>query len=223
MEICPASEYVEDLLKDYLTPEAKPQIQITAPAGEDETFGLLWQVGVVLLQNFQGMYIHGAAVLYKGQVYLFTAPSGTGKSTHIRLWKQLLGDQVVILNGDKPFIRWMEGKAMVCGSPWRGKERWGVNQNGPLGGIFILRRGEQDRVASLSDLEILNELLAATIYPEDAESTEKLLDLLGKVMESVPVRALYCTPNLSAAELAVRYIEGDSLEAEKRLCTETDQ
>ena len=208
-EIDPKTAFVKTLLQDYLTPDAVAQVQLTPNPGEAEEIGLLRQVGLHLLQNYEGMYIHGAAVLYKGQAYLFTAPSGTGKSTHVRLWKQLLGQQAVILNGDKPFLRRMDGRIMVCGSPWRGKEGWGINRDAPLGGIFILRRGETDRVEQLSDLEVLDLLLAATIYPEDLDRTQKLLALVGAIMESVPIRALYCTPNLSAAQTVVQFIEGE--------------
>jgi len=210
MEIGPQTEFARKMLQAYLTPDALAECRIVACPGEPEEIGLLRQVGLELLTRHSGMYIHGAAVLYKGKAWLFTAPSGTGKSTHVALWKKLLGDEAVILNGDKPFLRWLDGRAVVFGSPWRGKEGWGENRSAPLGGIFILRRGQTDRVEQIEDLDALNELLAATIYPEDACTTEKLLELLGCILESVPVRALYCTPTISAARRAVQFIEGDT-------------
>ena len=213
MDIDPKTDFTKKLLQDYLTPDTPPQVQISPLPDEAEEIGLLRSVGMELLQHHSGMYIHGAAVLYKGKAYLFTAPSGTGKSTHIRFWKQLLGESAVILNGDKPFLRWMDGEMVLCGSPWRGKEGWGENRNAPLGGIFILRRGETDRVEQISDLDALNALLAATIYPEDAETTQKLLELIGRIIESVPVRLLYCTPSLCAAKTVVQFIEGEVREA----------
>lgn len=209
MEIDPKTEFTQNLLKDYCTPQAAAQVRITPCPGQPEEIGLLRRVGMELLENHSGMYIHGAAVLYKGKAYLFTAPSGTGKSTHIRFWKQLLGDQAVILNGDKPFIRHTDGQLLVYGGPWRGKEGWGENRSAPLGGIFILRRGETDRVQRIDDFDALNELLAATIYPEDRDTTEKLMELIGRILESVPIRVLYCTKSLSAAQTAVQSIEGD--------------
>lgn len=208
-EIDPKTEFAKELLQDYLTAEAVAQVHVIPDPHPQEEFGILHRVALELLQHYEGMYIHGAAVRYKGQVYLFTAPSGTGKSTHLRQWKQLLGDEAVILNGDKPFLRWVEGNCRVFGSPWRGKERWGENSSGPLGGIFILRRGETNRVEKVSDMDILNTLLAATIYPEDTATTEKLLELVGRIMESVPVRALYCTPDLHAVETVLQFIEGE--------------
>lgn len=209
MEIEPQEEFTKRILRAYQTPDAQPVLRITPCPDETEDIGLLRRIALELLQHHEAMYIHGAAIVYKGKGYLFTAPSGTGKSTHIRLWKQLLGDEAVILNGDKPFLRFNGGAAMVCGSPWRGKEGWGENRIAPLGGLFILRRGETDRVEKLPDLEILNELLAATVYPEDPETTGKLLELVGRLMETVPIRALYCTPRVSAVQTVLRHIEGD--------------
>jgi len=209
MEIEPQMAFTKKLLRNYETPDAVAACRIVPCPGEPEEIGLLRQVGLELLMHYSGMYIHGAAVLYKGKTYLFTAPSGTGKSTHVALWKQLLGEGAVILNGDKPFIRLEDGQLLVYGGPWRGKEGWGENRSAPLGGIFVLRRGETDRVERIDDFDALNELLAATIYPEDAQTTEKLVELVGCIIESVPIRVLYCTKNLSAAGTAVQFIEGD--------------
>lgn len=208
MELDPKTAFVKKLLEAYRTPGTASGIPIIPFPDEPEDIGLLRQVGLELLQNHEGMYIHGAAVLYKGKAYLFTAPSGTGKSTHVRLWKQLFGDQVRIINGDKPFIRRVNGRILVYGSPWRGKEGWGENCSAPLGGIFLLRRGAQDRIVPAEDLEVLNTLLAATIYPEDPETTQKLLELVGMLMETVPIRALYCTPTYSAVQTVLQFIEG---------------
>ena len=209
MEIEPRTDFTKKLLKDYETPEAVAECRIIPCPDEAEEIGLLRRVGLELLEHYMGMFLHGAAVLYKGKVYLFTAPSGTGKSTHVALWKKLLGHEAVILNGDKPFLRWIDGCAMVYGSPWRGKEGWGENSNGPLGGIFILRRGDKDAVAEISDLDALNSLLSETIYPDDPSLTEKMLDLIGRIMESVPVRLLYCTPNPGAVQAVLQAIEGE--------------
>lgn len=209
MEIEPQNEFTKNLLEGYLSPDGHPEVKIIPFPNEEEEIGILRRVGLELLAHYEAMFIHGAAILYKNKAYLFTAPSGTGKSTHIKLWKKLLGDEAVILNGDKPFLRWMDGRMMVCGSPWRGKEGWGENTTAPLGGIFILRRGEMDRVEEISDLEKLNFLLSETIYPDDPELTEKLVDLLGRIIESVPVRMLYCTKNISAVQTVLQTIEGE--------------
>ena len=67
--------------------------------------------------------MHGAVVSWKQEGYIFTAPSGTGKTTHVRLWKEHLGPDVEIINGDKPVLEVGEDEIIAYGTPWAGKER----------------------------------------------------------------------------------------------------
>lgn len=93
--------------------------------------------------------MHGAAVAFDGAAYLFTAPSGTGKTTHVRLWRQYLGSRVTVVNGDKPFLSLEpDGTVRVWGSPWAGKERWQSPISVPLCGVCLLERGT-DRICRL--------------------------------------------------------------------------
>ena len=76
---------------------------------------------------FYDMFLmHAAVVAVDGVAYIFTAPSGTGKTTHTMLWKKHFGDRAVIVNGDKPLIRLQGGKVYVCSTPWKGKEELGL-------------------------------------------------------------------------------------------------
>ena len=84
------------------------------------------------------LMIHGSAIIADGQAYLFTARSGTGKSTHTRLWCELLGSRARILNDDKPFIRPTGNGAIAYGSPWSGNENPGKNTSAPLKAIIKL-------------------------------------------------------------------------------------
>ena len=93
--------------------------------------------------------MHGAAIAFDGAAYLFTAPSGTGKTTHVRLWRQYLGSRVTVVNGDKPFLSLEpDGTVRVWGSPWAGKERWQSPISVPLCGVCLLERGT-DRICRL--------------------------------------------------------------------------
>ncbi|MBQ1289010.1 MAG: hypothetical protein IIY23_02465, partial [Erysipelotrichaceae bacterium] len=87
------------------------------------------------------LLIHGAAVAVGNDAWLFSAPSGTGKTTHIRQWLEHLPDAYVV-NGDKPLLRFKEAGTMICGSPWCGKERLGTNAMVPLRAIAFMKRGE---------------------------------------------------------------------------------
>ena len=90
--------------------------------------------------------MHGAVIAWKNQGYLFTAPSGTGKSTHLALWKKYLGDQAEVINGDKPFLKVTEDEVWGYGTPWAGKEQWQVNKKVALKGICFLGRGEKNSI-----------------------------------------------------------------------------
>ncbi|MBR6049932.1 MAG: hypothetical protein IKP68_01865, partial [Clostridia bacterium] len=91
------------------------------------------------------LLFHGSAVSVDGRCYIFTAPSGTGKSTHSRLWRELLGERVVMVNDDKPFIRIGE-PCTVFGSPWDGKERLSSNTSFPLSALCIIERSNTNSI-----------------------------------------------------------------------------
>ena len=89
---------------------------------------------------FDRVVMHGAVISYKGQGLMFTAPSGTGKSTHIALWKSMFQDDVEIINGDKPVLQITDSSAIVYGTPWSGKEGWHKNMSAPLKGVCLLNK-----------------------------------------------------------------------------------
>lgn len=126
---------------------------------------------------------HGAVVAVNGNACAFTAPSGTGKTTHVRLWRKLLGDRMTIVNGDKPLIRATEDSVTVYGTPWCGKEHYGTNTKAPLRALVCLERGEKNEIEEIRPREALNVLLHQTYLdrePEKMMVTLKLLDLLSK-------------------------------------------
>lgn len=207
VEMQPRTEFACKLLEAYKCNEQKADISIPPCDGDQEYAWLLEQLSLELLR-FDGMYLHGGAVMMDGRVWVFTAPSGTGKSTHLALWKELMGDKVTILNGDKPFIRLENGQFRVYGSPWRGKEGWGVDGSGELAGIYILKRDAENHIEPMKDLDILNMLLSQTVQPEALDGMEKLLKLIGKLMEQIPINALYCNTNIHAARTVLDHIGG---------------
>ena len=78
-----------------------------------------------------------------GEAYIFTAVSGTGKSTHAMLWREVFGERVRMINDDKPLIRITpEGKAVVYGTPWDGKHHLSKNSAFPLKAICWLTRAK---------------------------------------------------------------------------------
>jgi hypothetical protein len=93
-----------------------------------------------LPERFQSFLMHSAVIEYQGAGYAFAAHSGTGKSTHIALWRKHFGNSVRIINGDKPIMRFIDGHLYAFGTPWCGKEGWQTNMGVPLKAICFLER-----------------------------------------------------------------------------------
>lgn len=142
-----------------------------------ETLALLRKVAEVLPEK-DGFLMHGAVIQWKDKAYMFTAPSGTGKTTHIRLWRKYLGQGVSIINGDKPFIRIVDDCVRIYGTPWAGKEGWQNNKNAPLGGICIIERGTECRIRKLNSKEAIPYLLGQIHFGDSSVQAGKTLELL---------------------------------------------
>ncbi|MBQ9469244.1 MAG: hypothetical protein IJU52_09600 [Clostridia bacterium] len=146
--------------------------------------------------------VHSAALCADGRAYLFSAPSGTGKTTHIRLWKKIHPD-VSIINGDKPLLRRNgDGGFSVCGTPWSGKEGWHRNVEAPLGGVCFLERGEENRIRTLTPGEGAALLMKQIVYPQDPAPLLKTLELSDALVNSAPLYLLTCNISEEAAHLS---------------------
>ena len=153
--------------------------------------------------DFNGMMLHASAIEYNGKAYLFSGPSGMGKSTHTRLWQSLYGDAVQVFNDDKPALRRLDDGWFAYGTPWCGKD--GINQNKkvPLGGICFLKRGENDKIRRLDKKEAMQNVLWQTTRKlKDINKMTALLTLVDKLVREVPVFELECTKEQSAAVLS---------------------
>lgn len=115
--------------------------------------------------DYHTFLVHGAAVALDGKAYLFAAPSGTGKSTHIRKWTEHLPDAFVV-NGDKPLII-IDDQPKICGTPWSGKENWQTNTVVPLKAIVLMERSDENSIREITFKEAFPQLLRQTYYPRD--------------------------------------------------------
>ena len=164
-----------------------------------ETIYIYRQI-VEKLPYYNRFAFHGATVEVDGKGYIFAAPSGTGKSTHVSLLKKYFGDRVTVINGDKPIIKVSEDCIEVCSCPWCGKEGWQTNRQTPLGGIVLLERAEENSIKKIEPSEYLEKLVLQTFVPEDGESFLRILDLMDKVSKSVPFYLLECNISDEAAK-----------------------
>ena len=154
------------------------------------------------LLKFGGFMLHSSAVEVDGKAYLFTAPSGTGKSTHTGLWLQLFGEKARIINDDKPAIRIIDEVAYAYGTPWSGKSDLNINVAVPVQGICVLERSETNFIESLDEGTAVFSVLNQTIRPRNPEYMNNLLTILDKVIGSVPVWRMGCNISVEAAQTA---------------------
>lgn len=156
------------------------------------------------LPEYDAAVFHAAVVELDGRAFAFTAPSGTGKTTHIRLWQERFGEQMRILNGDKPILRLLDGVIYAYGTPWRGKENYGCNGRARLDGICRLERGEQNRIVPLAPSALPETLLHQMYLPKDSRAVDRTLSLIEQIALRVPAFSLQCNMKPEAAELSSR-------------------
>ena len=154
------------------------------------------------LLNFNGFMLHSSAVEIDGKAYLFSAPSGTGKSTHTSQWLKLFGDKACIINDDKPAIRFVDGVPYAYGTPWSGKSDLNVNKGVPVQGICVLERSANNFIEPLDEGTAVYSILNQTIRPRKREYMDNLLALVDRVIAAVPVWRMGCNISVEAAKMA---------------------
>lgn len=155
------------------------------------------------LLKFDGFMLHSSAVVVDGRAYLFSAPSGTGKSTHTSLWLEVFGERAYILNDDKPALRFFEnGGVIAYGTPWSGKSDLNVNTGVPVQGICVLERAEENFILPMSDGDAAFSILNQTIRPTEESAMLSLLDYVDRLVRTVPVWRMGCNISPEAAHTA---------------------
>lgn len=147
--------------------------------------------------DFDGFQLHSSAVMLDGKAYLFSAPSGTGKSTHTEKWCRLFGAQ--LLNDDKPVLRRQAEGWIAYGTPWSGKHDLSVPVGVPLGGIAFLNRGQENTIRQMEPMEAVAYLISQAPRYLNQERMEKQLSLLDRLLEEIPVWLLHCRNEDQAA------------------------
>lgn len=158
------------------------------------------------LPEFDRFVFHGAAVKVGGKGFIFSAPPGTGKSTHVMLLKKYFGDKVTVINGDKPILKVEKDGVTICPCPWAGKEGWQTKEEAPLSGIVLLKRGKVSSMKRISPSEYLEELVKQAYLPENSEMFLKTLELMDKATKDLPFYLLECDISKGAAEVSFETI-----------------
>ena len=217
-------EYIERLAKDYLTDEppvftveaTDEQIRQEATMTEYDFPDAYLESIVVyrniadILPSYDAFVFHGAILNYEGGAYAFTARSGVGKTTHTRLWLSEFRDRVHYLNGDKPVIRFIDGIPYACGTPWRGKEGYGINEMAPLRAIAFLERGVENSAAPIPAESVVTRLVTQIYMPRTNRlSAVQTMRLADRVTKTVRLVGLKCNMDPSAAHVSLSAMKGD--------------
>jgi hypothetical protein len=162
------------------------------------------------LETLGGSTLHGSSISYKGEGVVFSAPSGTGKSTHTALWKKCFGDDVEHINDDRPAIRIEGDTPMIYGTPWSGKTALNNPLSVPLRAIVFVERGEKNAVTKLDFTEsmlLLGGQIGKPYY--DAVLGGKVVDLMVELTKRIPIYRLTCNMEKEAAFVARKAIFGE--------------
>ena len=226
IRICPQYSYIKEYCRDYIC-EGDARVTISTDeedlrsemqhAADGERFGgiphqectapyletlAVYRKIADYLIDFDTLLFHGSAVAMDGEGYLFTAKSGTGKSTHTRLWRQIFKDRTVMVNDDKPLLRITDTGVWVCGTPWDGKHRLNSNISVPLKAICILTRSTENQISRITYQEALPMLIQQSYRPSDPKKLAKVLLLADQIGKNTKLYRLECNMDPSAAKTA---------------------
>lgn len=152
--------------------------------------------------DYQVVLCHGSVVEVDDKAYLFTAPSGTGKSTHTRMWRQIFGDRAVMINDDKPLLRFKEDGVYVYGTPWDGKHHLSTNKCSKLAGICFLSQAKENSICKIDKEEALPMLINQIYRSRSSENLIKTLDYVDILIDKIPMYKMGCTISEEAAKMS---------------------
>ena len=239
-------EDVQNLCRDYITgDERKADLRIAVSEEElraemakkpELFFGDGYGEEVVVYEKisnalpaFDAFVMHSSVVAVEGKAYAFAAESGTGKTTHTRYWKEVLGERLTVINGDKPIYRFnsqftihhselkqhrsekgeikhKKNVLLAYGTPWCGKEGWQTKTSAPLTALCLLERSEENEIFPVNPMEHLGELMKHFHLPGNGMvDMPKMIQMIDRMVATVPVYRLRCRNAVSAAETAIRH------------------
>lgn len=153
-----------------------------------------------------GFVLHASAVMYKGGVYLFSAPSGVGKSTHTRLWTETL-DGARVINDDKPGIRIIDGVPYAYGTPWCGSGYLRTAEKGVIKALYFIRRNSFNHVKPMPADKVPYLFFESTMRPACKEEMDALFAVLDAFASKVPIFSLDCNMDKEAVFTALSAVE----------------
>lgn len=154
-----------------------------------------------IMPKYNTILFHGSVLAIDGKGYLFTAPSGTGKSTHTRLWKEYFKDRIIVVNDDKPFLKIEGDEVFAYGTPWDGKHRLSSNIKIPLKGICILSQDKENWIKKIDSKSVYPYLYNQVYHIiNERENAIKTLQIFDKLLKIVPIYKMGCNISYDAVK-----------------------
>ena len=157
--------------------------------------------------NFGRMLLHACVLSYDGKGYAFLGKSGTGKSTHSRLWLKYL-QGAYIVNGDKPLLAFENGTVYAYGTPWMGKEGLGCKDKVALSALCFLRQAKVNKLTSMAVKDAVQVLFGQLLVPKTAEAALKTLEFADEIIKHVPAYLMECDISQEAARVSYEGMTG---------------
>lgn len=193
-----------DIKEEFITEQQKALSHLS---WDDHEFMWTCEAFYRELLNHNGIMLHSSCVEKDGYAYLFSARSGTGKSTHTHLWLKNLSNTRII-NDDKPALICDNEKWYACGTPFSGKTDENLDVKVPVRAIVFLHRSDKNEVKKLAPHLAIGQFLSQTVHPKEKALAEKMLENLDLLLKKVPVFSLGCNLDDEAAIVAYEGIEG---------------
>lgn len=153
--------------------------------------------------------LHSALIDYEKNGVAFVANRGVGKTTHALLWKEVFGDKVKFVNGDKPIVRKKDGNYVAYSTPWKGKEGFGEKKATTLKAVVFLERGDIPKVVKITPEDAVSMIAKQTIYPDDPSYYDEFAQNLADFVREVPMYLASVNMRAESAEVVKRAIFGD--------------
>ncbi len=218
-----SSAFTNEYLKDYLSDakdydfcvcvnqemiDYEKQIAVEKVAEKYyELTAILREICKIIVKDYNGFFLHCSCLEYEGGAYIFTAKSGTGKSTHSRLWREVFNDKVTMINDDKPIVRLIDDKFYIYGTPWNGKHSLSNNVKAEIKAIYYLYQAKENNTNKCEPIMAISKLLSQTVLPDDKGSMDNLLSMLEKLVSKTPVFDLYCNISQEAVHTALNALK----------------
>ncbi len=225
-----AYPYTDWYCREYLSADQSSAVDLTAKVTEEEMeeermrspgFSEGYIENICLYRSicsqipkWDRMLMHCSVLDYDGSGYAFLGRSGTGKTTHSRLWLENLSS-IRVINGDKPILQYKDGEFIAYGTPWMGKENWGTNDCVVLKGLCFLEQAKTNAIRKLKPQEVNARLFTQILIPTEEECAIKTLELADKIVTEIPCYLLQCDISTEALKTSFEAMTGFSYEEKK--------